>query len=37
MTDLTGSLYAIAQPLKNKVAHLSEKSLIYQHVSSSQL
>ncbi len=33
MSDLTTSLHAFAQPLKAKVAEISEKSLLYQHVS----
>ena len=33
MSDLTKSLYALKEPLKAKVNELSEKSLLYQHVS----
>ena len=36
MSDLTTSLHALAdlaQPLKTKVTQLTEKSLLYQHVS----
>ena len=33
MSDLATSLHALAQPLKSKVTQLTEKSLLYQHVS----
>ena len=33
MSDLTKSLYALKEPLKAKVTEITEKSLLYQHVS----